>query len=187
VTVLCLRRFYLYIKFAYWCEKNTFVKYWVVVVFWIHFNIHMPCFNESGVQHHTLSTAFVFFILFNTFHYTHLSGLLDIRYHSEGLYKIFRKKVCSAFDFCCEAVTCLTEIIGQCSYLLYMYISKLIEKKSPIYRKGRRGRDHIVVRFTTTCTIDITIMARSARYQIMWCSLSVTCDRSVVFSGFFHQ
>jgi len=29
--------------------------------------------------------------------------------------------------------------------------------------------------------------ARCTRYNIMWYNLSVTCDRSVVFSGFLHQ
>jgi len=38
--------------------------------------------------------------------------------------------------------------------------------------------------------VRTTFMARSSRYNIMWWSLSVTCDCSVVFSGysgFFHQ
>ena len=43
-----------------------------------------------------------------------------------------------------------------------------------------------------TLCIRITFMARCSgtRYNIMWSSLSVTCDRSVVFSGysgFLHQ
>jgi len=36
----------------------------------------------------------------------------------------------------------------------------------------------------------IPLMARCTRYNIMWQSLSVTCDRSVVisrYSGFLHQ
>jgi hypothetical protein len=36
----------------------------------------------------------------------------------------------------------------------------------------------------------IPLMVRCTRYNIMWLSLSVTCDRSVVFSrysGFLHQ
>jgi len=33
----------------------------------------------------------------------------------------------------------------------------------------------------------IPFMARCTRYNIMWWSLSVTCGRSVVFSGFLHQ
>jgi hypothetical protein len=32
----------------------------------------------------------------------------------------------------------------------------------------------------------IQLMARCTRYNIMWSSLSVTCGRSVVFSGFLH-
>ena len=58
----------------------------------------------------------------------------------------------------------------------------------------------IVVRITYTYTISayhlpltlwvrIPLMARCTRYNIMWKSLSVTCDRSVafsVYSGFFH-
>jgi len=36
----------------------------------------------------------------------------------------------------------------------------------------------------------IPLMMRCTQYNILWCSLSVTCDRSVVFSrysGFLHQ
>jgi hypothetical protein len=35
--------------------------------------------------------------------------------------------------------------------------------------------------------VRISIRARCTRYNIMWSSLSVTCGRSVVFSGFLHQ
>jgi hypothetical protein len=41
-----------------------------------------------------------------------------------------------------------------------------------------------------TFWIRTTLMARCTRYNIMWWSFSVTCDRSVVFSGysgFLHQ
>jgi hypothetical protein len=66
---------------------------------------------------------------------------------------------------------------------------------SSIKNRGRRGCHRMVVGFTTTCVInDITtevvtwntLMTRCTRYNIM----SVTCDRSVVFtgySGFLHQ
>ena len=63
-----------------------------------------------------------------------------------------------------------------------------------------RGPDRMVVWFTTICAISAyhqqtlrvraPFMARCTRYNIMWYSLSVTCDRSVVFSGysgFIHQ
>ena len=35
--------------------------------------------------------------------------------------------------------------------------------------------------------VGISLMARCTRYNIMWYSLSVTCDMPVVFSGFLHQ
>jgi hypothetical protein len=35
--------------------------------------------------------------------------------------------------------------------------------------------------------VQIPLMARCTRYNIMWSSLSVTCDRSVVFSSFLHK
>jgi hypothetical protein len=41
-----------------------------------------------------------------------------------------------------------------------------------------------------TLWVRIPLMARCTRYNIMWSRLSVTCDRSVVFSrysGFLHQ
>jgi hypothetical protein len=34
--------------------------------------------------------------------------------------------------------------------------------------------------------VQIPLMVRCTQYHIMWKSLSVTCDRSVVFSGFLH-
>jgi len=57
---------------------------------------------------------------------------------------------------------------------------------------GRRGRHRMVVAFTATCVIN------AYRYKVVSSnpvdgevhSLSVTCDRSVVFSeysGFLHQ
>ena len=57
--------------------------------------------------------------------------------------------------------------------------------------RGLRGRDRMVVGFTTTCAISVSplelwvrvlLMARYTRYNIMWKSLSVPCNRSVVFS-----
>jgi hypothetical protein len=64
----------------------------------------------------------------------------------------------------------------------------------------RRGRDRIVVGFTTTCAIPITtlvykwvwilLMTRCTQKIFMWWSLSVTYGRYVVFSwyfGFPHQ
>ena len=51
---------------------------------------------------------------------------------------------------------------------------------------GHRGCDRMVVEFTTTYAITtlwvrILLMAKCTRYNIMWKSLSVTCDRSAVF------
>jgi len=58
--------------------------------------------------------------------------------------------------------------------------------------RGRHGRDHMVVRFTTTYAISAYLCESwSGRvYNIMWLNLSVICNRSVVFSGsssFPHQ
>ena len=57
-----------------------------------------------------------------------------------------------------------------------------------------RGRDRMVVGFSTTYAISaispltlwvrIPFMARCTQYNIMWWSLGVNCDRSVVFSGY---
>jgi hypothetical protein len=56
----------------------------------------------------------------------------------------------------------------------------------PCLLRGRRGRDRMVVGFTTTRPISkvgvrTPFMARCNRYNIMWYSLSVTCSRSVDF------
>jgi hypothetical protein len=53
--------------------------------------------------------------------------------------------------------------------------------------------DHMVVGYTTTyATTDVVSsnLNQGEVYNIMWSSLSVTCDRSIVFSGsssFLHQ
>jgi hypothetical protein len=56
---------------------------------------------------------------------------------------------------------------------------------------GRRGRDRVVVGLNTTYAIsayhhwcwESSNLDQGDVYNIMWYSLSVTCDRSVVFSG----
>jgi len=48
-----------------------------------------------------------------------------------------------------------------------------------IRSRGRRGRDHMIVGVTTTYAINNYHLT-----SIMCLSLSVTCDRSVVFSGY---
>jgi hypothetical protein len=62
--------------------------------------------------------------------------------------------------------------------------------------RGHRGRDRMVVGFTTTCAICTyhhccEFESRSWRgvLDTTLCdkNVSVTCDRSVVFSGFLHQ
>jgi len=70
------------------------------------------------------------------------------------------------------------------------------------FYKGRRGRDHMVVGYTTihVQSVPITTNVVSSnpahgevysiqirRYNIMWSSLSMTCGWSVVFSDFLHQ
>ena len=52
--------------------------------------------------------------------------------------------------------------------------------------RGRCGRDRMIIGFTTTYAIS----AYHEVYNIMWSSLSVTCDRLMVFSAssdFLHQ
>ena len=62
----------------------------------------------------------------------------------------------------------------------------------------RRGHDHMVVGFTTTYMLSVPIttdvvssnLDQDEVYNLMWKSLSMTCDRSVVFSGssgFLHH
>ena len=59
---------------------------------------------------------------------------------------------------------------------------------------GSRGHDLMVVEFTVHITtylwVRIPLFVKCTRYNIMWYSLSATCDRSVVFcgySGFLYQ
>jgi hypothetical protein len=68
-----------------------------------------------------------------------------------------------------------------------------------LFCRGLRGRDRIVVCYATTCAISVyhhwsyEFEPRSLRVVLdatLYDNLSVTCDRSVVFSGysgFFHQ
>jgi len=66
--------------------------------------------------------------------------------------------------------------------------------KGKYIHSGRRGRDRMVLGFTTTYAnsayhhvlklwIQTSSMARCTRYNIMWQCLSMTYDRSVGFSG----
>jgi hypothetical protein len=59
-------------------------------------------------------------------------------------------------------------------------------------QKGRRGRDRMVVGFTTTYAICAyhhcefeSCTGRDVQHDVI--NLSVNCDRSVVLSGFLHQ
>ena len=62
---------------------------------------------------------------------------------------------------------------------------------SPNVTRGHRGSDRMVAGFTTTYmqsvpfTTDVVSpnLDQVDEYNIMWSSLSVTCDRTVVFSG----
>jgi hypothetical protein len=92
-----------------------------------------------------------------------------------------------------EWVYCLTSYFSLCSWIvicIYMYYRRVISKC-----RSCGGRDLMVVGLTTTyaCTrcisplnlqFRIPQLARCTRYSIMWLSLSVICDRSVVFSGY---
>ena len=78
----------------------------------------------------------------------------------------------------------------------YVSIQYLLHDKLLLsfFRGGSRGRDRMVVGFTTTCAISGEFESRSWRdvLNTTVCDkvLSVTCDRSVVFSGysgFLHQ
>ena len=78
-------------------------------------------------------------------------------------------------------VPCISDFIFQFVHTL----------STPLKLKGGRcGRDCMVAGFTTTCAISAynqvvrsnTSMARCTRYNIMWYSLSLPCDRLDVFS-----
>jgi hypothetical protein len=66
-------------------------------------------------------------------------------------------------------------------------------KHTLLYRnhlRGRRCRECMVVGFTTTSAIGVDVVSSNLDQGEVYNSLSVTCDRSVVFSGssgFFHQ
>jgi hypothetical protein len=92
-----------------------------------------------------------------------------------------------------EWVYCLTSYFSLCPLIvicIYMYYRRV----TPKYMSCG-GRDRMVVGLKTTyaCNqcisplqllVRIPQMARYTRYSIMWLSLSVICDRSVVFSGY---
>ena len=76
--------------------------------------------------------------------------------------------------------------------LIHVYVIKICQSLP----RGRLGR--MVVELTTNyrynqCLLQIQLsvrirsIARCTRYNFMWYSLSVTCDRSMIFSGFLHQ
>ena len=73
---------------------------------------------------------------------------------------------------------------------MFLYFNLLTTTNVPKwYIWGRRGRDRMVVGFTTTYAIGAH-HHWCCGFDIMWWSLSVTCGRSVVFSrssGFLHQ
>ena len=73
---------------------------------------------------------------------------------------------------------------------MFLYLNLLTTTNVPKwYIWGRRGRDRMVVGFTTTYAIGAH-HHWCCGFDIMWWSLSVTCGRSVVFSrssGFLHQ
>jgi len=66
-----------------------------------------------------------------------------------------------------------------------IYFLPMIYCTKPIFFKGRRGRDRMVIGFITTCTYSISgyhhkrceiesrAQARCTRYNIIWYSLSV--------------
>jgi hypothetical protein len=92
-----------------------------------------------------------------------------------------------------EWVYCLTSYFSLCPWIvicIYMYYRMVIPRC-----RSCGGRDLMVVGLTTTyaCNqcisplkllVRIPQLARCTRYSIMWLSLSVICDRSVVFSGY---
>jgi hypothetical protein len=77
-------------------------------------------------------------------------------------------------------------------FLLQQICSYHVPTKSACSSRGHRSRDRMVVWFTTTYAISAWCCEfdQVEVCNIMWWSLSVTCDRSVVFfgySGFLHQ
>jgi hypothetical protein len=67
-----------------------------------------------------------------------------------------------------------------------------IPLKGPSWSYGSRIYNYLCNQCLSPLMLRVWIpfMARCTQYNIMWWSLSVTCDRSVVFSGhsgFLHQ
>jgi hypothetical protein len=77
------------------------------------------------------------------------------------------------------------QLVEGCQYLVEVEVPEFISTTWYVVIKfinncRGRDRDRMGVGFTTTCLIS----ARRTRYNIMWSSLSVTCERSVVFSEY---
>ena len=108
----------------------------------------------------------------------------------------------SGFRFRCGVLVwvlyCLASYSSLCSWIeyqeivicIYMYYRMVISRC-----RSCGGRDLMVVGLTTTyacnqCILPLKLivqipqLARCTRYSIMWFSLSVICDRSVVFSEY---
>ena len=88
-------------------------------------------------------------------------------------------------------------LICLCYIVFYMLITLLHDSRYIILYHGRCGRDRRIYNYLCNQCLSqlnvwvwIKLMMRCTWYNIMWWSLSVTCDRSVVFcvySGFIHQ
>ena len=85
--------------------------------------------------------------------------------------------------------------VSMCMHFFWIKVSHWLANRPNWYisREYRRGRDRVIVGYTTTyaisvyhhkrCWVRISLMARCTRYNIMRYCLSVPWDRSVVFSG----
>ena len=110
-------------------------------------------------------------------------------WYSTCLYYAFPFLHGSIFVNACWTIIFLRNIrqldFSECDAYCMLFMTAIIRR-----RGGRRGRDCMLVGFTTNVASSNPAQARCSRYNIIWLSLLVTYDRSVVFSeysGFLHQ
>ena len=122
-------------------------------------------------------------------------GFPGIDYSAEPFWLEIQILICWPLRLNCwhpHLVSCDNSSSGSTKYLK-------LSNSHPINR-GCRGHDSLVVKtYNHLCNqwlsplklwVQTVFMARRTRYNIIWYSLSVTCNRSVVlsrYSGFLHQ
>jgi hypothetical protein len=122
-------------------------------------------------------------------------------------YELYSVPRCTRYSFIwnCLLITEIAELLFKVvlstnnpTHQLTLTVTRrvpLVEQEQlTLPERGRRRRDRMVVGFTTTCAKSVPITTkvvgsnlaqpRCTLYNIMWEGLSMTCDRSVVFSGY---